>query len=517
LEAASTHGHQRALDCLNVKKNAATTEFRAQLPAHLTNGDEQRYPTKIGSYSKGLPHNSIGEVDLTAYGTYMKAIVSGLSTDFENITLGGNTPLVDPQSGLAFDLEGQDSHGFAIGPPPALASQQRADEAVEDYWMALCRDTNFTDYATDPNAIAAASELSTLGAFNGPKVNGQVNSQTLFRGQAYGDTVGPYVSQFLLFPLSYGGLSVTQTINTYPGLLEGGQDYLTDAGSWLAVQNGQGPFGSNIVDSSRRYIRRGRDLGAYVHVDVLFEAYLNACIWLIDNNAPLNPGNPYNSSKTQTGFGTFGSPHLKALCAEVATRALKTVWFQKWFVHRCLRPEAFGGLVHFTKTGQANYPLHSDILNSQAVANVFAKNGTYFLPHEFPEGCPWHPSYGQGHGTVAGACATVVKAFFDDTVPIQNIGTGTEIVTASEDGLSLVPYTGSDAGQVTVATEMNKLAANIALGRNHAAVHWRSDYWDSVLLGEALAITILQDQKSTYNESFAGFTFTKFDGTQITV
>ena len=35
--------------------------------------------------------------------------------------------------------------------------------------------------------------------------------------------------------------------------------------------------------------------------------------------------------------------------------------------------------------------------------------------------------------------------------------------------------------------------------------------------GEAVAISILRDQKHTYNETFAGFTFIKFDGTTITI
>jgi hypothetical protein len=39
-----------------------------------------------------------------------------------------------------------------------------------------------------------------------------------------------------------------------------------------------------------------------------------------------------------------------------------------------------------------------------------------------------------------------------------------------------------------------------------------------VLLGEAVAISILSDQRNNYvGEDFAGFTITKFDGTTITV
>jgi hypothetical protein len=90
-------------------------------------------------------------------------------------------------------------------------------------------------------------------------------------------------------------------------------------------------------------------------------------------------------------------------------------------------------------------------------------------------------------------------------------------VIPSDDGLTLLPYTGQDAGQLTVGGELNKIAANIAIGRNIAGVHWRSDYTKSVRLGEALAVTILQDQKATYKEIFSGFTFTKLDGTTVTV
>jgi hypothetical protein len=74
---------------------------------------------------------------------------------------------------------------------------------------------------------------------------------------------------------------------------------------------------------------------------------------------PLNPGNPYNRSQTQSGFGTFGSPHINVLVTEVAARALKAVWYQKWFVHRRLRPEAFAGRIQNLLTHPGlNYPIH---------------------------------------------------------------------------------------------------------------------------------------------------------------
>ena len=507
-EGSGDNGSERAQKCFNNRVNAARAELNVRVPNEVTNGDERRYPTRIGNYSKGLVHNSVGEVDSGSYASLLRAVNHGDPALFEQIQLGGGAPLVDPQAGLAFDLEGTDSHQLAIGTPPSVASQDIADTAIENYWMALCRDVNFTQYGSEPLTQAAIAELNSVPAFHGPK---PVTPQNLFRGFTAGDVLGPYVSQFLLQPFNYGAVPVNQLITTYaPGI-----DYMTDQASWLAVQDGQGPFGQSQIDPNPQHLRNGRGLGAYVHVDVLFEAYFNACLILVDRGAPLDPNNPYVRSRTQTGFGTFGAPHVKTLVAEVSQRALKTVWYMKWFVHRHLRPEEFGGLVHMTKTHQANYPLHADILNSQAVAQVFAKHGTYFLPHAFPEGCPQHPSYGQGHATVAGACATIVKAWFDDTAPLVSIP-GITISQASEDGFSLVPYGGADRDQLTIGGEMNKLAANIGIGRNHAAVHWRYDYADSLPLGEAVAIAMLNDMAHCWNESFAGFSFTKFDGTRIT-
>jgi hypothetical protein len=253
-------------------------------------------------------------------------------------------------------------------------------------------------------------------------------------------------------------------------------------------------------------------------MDVLYQAYFQAMLILMTPpssdplsggiGAPFNVGNPYANSQTQAGFGTFGPPHIAALLTEVATRALKAVWFQKWFVHRRLRPEMFAGRIHNHLTGAANYPISADALNSLALTTGYNKYGAYLLPMAFPEGCPLHPAYGAGHATVAGACVTILKAWFEESHVIPNP------VQAAPDGLSLVPYTGAP---LTVGGELNKLASNVAIGRDIAGVHWRSDATESLKLGEAVAISILRDHRGCYNETFNGFTFTKFDGTTVTV
>jgi hypothetical protein len=105
----------------------------------------------------------------------------------------------------------------------------------------------------------------------------------------------------------------------------------------------------------------------------------------------------------------------------------------------------------------------------------------------------------------------VLKFFFDGTFVIP------DPVVATDDGLSLIPYTGSDAGELTVNGELNKLGHNVSFGHGiHAGIHWRSDSDTSLLLGEAVALSILREKARTYNEPFVVH-LTKFDGTTATI
>jgi membrane-associated phospholipid phosphatase len=287
---------------------------------------------------------------------------------------------------------------------------------------------------------------------------------------------------------------------------------MTDFNTWLAIQNGVAPSGGDIFDSIPRYVRNGRDLGQWVHVDVLFQGYFQAFLCIAGLGVPFDAGNPYNNSSNQAGFATFGSPHVATLLCEVATRALKAVWYQKWMVHRRLRPEVFAARVHRRLYAGADYPVHSEILNSVSSSTRlggYLSSGNALLPQAFPEGSPTHPAYGAGHATVAGACVTILKAWFSETAVIPNP------VVPDANGTTLEPYNRTE--NLTVGGELNKLASNVANGRTMAGVHWRSDATASLKLGEAIAISILRDQKSCYNEQFDGFSLTKFDGTTVTV
>lgn len=500
---------------------AALEERNEPLACQTRNDDEALYADRRASYSKGLVHDALGEVDPFAYESLLAALESGEALRFERLPLGnpggagpaaGNGPvhkLTNPQAGLAFDLQGADGQALAQPAAPSFASAWQAGEAIENTWMAHLRDVPFRRYASDPLAAAAIADLDSASDFRGPKQAGAVTGRTLFRDAFPGCTLGPYLSQFWYRPQPFGAQDIDPRVNTYAA----GVDYLTDTGEWLARQNGVNPSFAN-VPGGRAFMRSGRDMGAWVHVDVLFQAYFQAFLVLASSGVPANPGNPYHASATQVGFGTFGGPHFATLVCEVATRALKTVWFQKWYVHRRLRPEVFLGRTHHQLVGAKDYGIHRDVLESAAVAESFRRHGTHHLPVAFPEGSPTHPSYGAGHATVAGACVTILKALFDAERPVTEFF---PVVEPSDDGQALLPYGGGDAGQMTLAGELNKLASNVATGRNIAGVHWRSDGSESIRLGEEVAIRVLRNQGRCYNEGFGGLTFTRFDGSLVTV
>ena len=522
-EVGPWKGQERRRHAYQVRHSAALAQKKLPHPAHPTNGDEERFPDQIGSFSKGLPHDELGHVDRGAYDALIHALSTGRPEHFEKIPLGcprmsRQRKLVNPQAALAFDLQGADTHRLVLSVPPAFSSAQEAAEMVELYWMAAARDVPFTNYAVHPVCQMAAADLSRLADFRGPKQAGEVTPATLFRGQVWGDLTGPYLSQFLLLPVPFGPQRIDQQIRT----VQPAADHLTRYADWLDAQRGCPLQAGDRYDPTFRYLRNGRDLARYVQIDVLFQAYFNACLILLTPRnptgplgggigAPLDPANPYARSRTQQGFGTFGDPHVTALMGEVATRALKAVWCQKWSVHRRLRPEAFGGRIHNHATGAASYPIHADVMTSPVLDDVLARNGTFLLPQAYPEGSPLHPAYGAGHATVAGACVTILKAWFDESFPIL-----TSFVP-SPDGSSLVGYEGPGADELTVGGELNKLASNIALGRSFAGIHWRSDYSESLKLGEEVAIELLRDQKEIYSERFQGFTLARFDGTVMQV
>lgn len=207
----------------------------------------------------------------------MTALSSADPVEFEAIPMIGALKLADPQAAYCFEMEGADSHRLGILPPPAFSSAWAAGEMVELYWRALLRDVPFINYSSHPLAAQAAADLSALSDFRGPKSDGAVTRETLFRGNTPGDLSGPYISQFLLRDIPYGAMTIVQRYRTTLA----GDDHLTDYGVWLKIQNGMPPATANRFDPTPRYLRSGRDLGEYVHRDFTYQAFLNACLILL--------------------------------------------------------------------------------------------------------------------------------------------------------------------------------------------------------------------------------------------
>lgn len=498
----------------DIRHEAALPYRSRPLPAQVTNGDEERYPTRIGNFSKGLPHNAHGEVIPQAYDALLVALATGDPHDLEAVPLGGTVTMVNPAAMLGFVLVGADAPQFALAAPPAFASEAQAAEMAELYWQALARDVPFARYGQEPLTQAAPQDLSAFTPFAGLQVG------SLFRGLTRGDATGPYLSQFLVQPIPFGSHVIAQAYRTtVPG-----DDYGTAYADWLALQNGTPATVTNEEDPWPRYLRNGRDLATFVHgcqsgcppamglatsaFDGGFLAGFTAALILLGYGPDaLDPHQPYRSFITHAPFITFGALHALDLVMRVVDPALKAAWYQKWLVHRRLRPEAFAGHVHVYQRGGATYPIHAALLRSDALRAVEEAHGTILLPLAYPEGSPAHPAYPSGHATAVGASVTVLKAFFHEDFVIPQAWVPTD------DGGTLEPF----PYPLTVGGELDKLASNVAMGRNFGGVHWRSDAAQGLRLGEAVALSVLTDLRGTYPEAFRGFSLTTFDGRPVTI
>ena len=293
-------------------------------------------------------------------------------------------------AGLTYDLEGPDAQSVHMPPAPSLDSQELIGEMAEVYWQALCRDIPFADWSTDPTIDTARDSLKRLWWFRRDRtlaldgitdIAGDVAGAPahLQRRRLAAGAAGDAVSRrhagrsgrslSVAVPahrqhryrraqaiddgmIAYGAIRADQRVRVAtPGL-----DYMQNWHQWLDVQNGADLRGGESYEPGYRFIATPRDLATYVHHDALYEAYLNACLILLGLGAPFDPGLPFQADDykdKQQGFAQFGGPHILTLVTEVATRALKAVRYQKFNVHRRLRPEGLGGWMYQRRNASA--------------------------------------------------------------------------------------------------------------------------------------------------------------------
>jgi len=556
---------QRRAAALEVRARAARMAADMEWPDHVTNGEERADIDYAFSFTKGLPHDYVtGLVDRPAdFERFVAAIEAGSPQDFVETPLGPHdgfrTAPVDARVrgwesqsvGLGFDLIGPDMQTLTMPPPPLVGSDEITGEMAELYAMALLRDEPLAGLRSDATATERQNDvldaLAAIPWFSDSEPTTVLSlaerlrrrpsptAATAFRGNAPGETVGPYVSQLLLagtaIPdigrtaadgiVQYGAQSIHQRVRQAAAV-----DFMTGWDEWFDVQNALAPSPSQVFDGPDRFITSGRDLASYVHRDALYQPYYTASLLLFGHGVGLDPGVPFTHDDYddhQQGFVLFPPNHIFALLGEVSMRALKTVKYQKFNVHRRLRPEELAGRVE--RAGALDIAelttLADDVTGTPIGESIRAANRSssgaesMLLPMAYAEGSPMHPSYGAGHATVAGACATIMKALFDHTQPFAATGSADTAFVPNADGSTLQTVPVLDAvgrpSMLTVEGEINKLAANIALGRGWAGVHYYSDYWESILLGEAIALEILREHMVTTPTEFM-LTVPTFDG-----
>jgi hypothetical protein len=511
----------------------------------------------VGFFHKTLDHDpSTGLIkNPSDFSKFQKIAKKGSDFDQTSQTPGA-AKLINPQAGWSHEHLGPDPAEMKMHPPPAATSDATAAEMTELFWMALLRDKFFEDFTdTDVDLEAATKDLADVfGKAKGEFLplkdlpakgnNPDFRTQTIFRSGLPDEEYGPLVSQFFLHDIAYGTQIILQ--KQFPYLA--GADYLKSWKDWQKAQS----YGTDADDhdypgdnTGDKYyendyktlpglkrIRNMRDLARFVNKDALHQAYFNAALLLNNWNAPLGAGNPYNTKsggiKKQRPFGTLGGPHLLTLVSEVASRALKVVWRQKWGVYLRQRPEAYGGLMEAQKKHGVNINLPEFVFNTEAAKRIYSKQSNYLLPLAFSAGSPAHPSYGAGHATVAGACVTILKAWFDAKRPYSEIikkGAAAhpitfmpvQIVRPDKNGSDVLPgYTGTDAAKMTMEGELNKLASNVAMGRSMGGVHWRTDNTRSLRLGEKIATIVLRRESKDYQER-PSWTYTNFDDEEVTI
>ncbi|MEM0990809.1 MAG: vanadium-dependent haloperoxidase [Pseudomonadota bacterium] len=569
-----------------------------QMAIHKNNGDEALYreaPYAM-SFTKGLYHDPTTLLARSvADGDALRAAIdAGLVDNFNKIDRppGEKRQWEAPTAGFVHDLQGPDAQEVTMAPAPELGSAELTYEMAEVYELALLRDVGLDAFA-GPHGAGNAGVLNAVDRMNALAVrlgvndhqfpsgrrrktdnNGLLTPQTLFRGSSRGVEEGGYLSQFMFIgnaelggqgrgpdagQILYGVQLIDQTVPVAEPKL----DFMASEADYLAVQNGLSPNPQPYVQGARRLIATPRDLATYVHFDALYQAYLNACLILLGQRAPFDPnfdklsGMGGFKEANAGGFALWGGPHILSLVTEVATRGLKAVRYQKFNNHLRLRPEALAARVHKAgampnvnglkdRVQQMVEYLKADPGNDvkpllEAVTyhnnRLDGDTDTVLLPMAFPEGSPMHPAYGAGHATVAGACVTILKAFFDTSAVLMeyddaNSSNNRKVAFGhladvagknpttirfelDENGVMQEPIRGGDP--LTLEGELNKLAANISIGRNMAGVHYFSDYVDSLRMGEQVAIGILEEQALTYPLEPFVVSLEPFDQTQGTI
>jgi hypothetical protein len=508
----------------------------------------------LASFTKGLPHNVHSGL-LRDAGDYRALLASIRNTrDATSVAAGFNGTRANPQwsaastlrfdqtdkvcirdwegihAGLDFSLAGPDAQSLTLAPPPALGSAVLTREMAELYALAQLRDAPLALFTPTQNSHRSAlrdlsqrrllevrAALQRLaGADRTCKASREHSGlqQMLARQMLHedADTDEIYLSQFLLCGthaphtddvasdgmIVWGAQRFDQRVRRAPN-----RDYATTWNEWLDLQHGadlchrgRHPHSMRTGDDFR-FITTARDLAAYVHQAAPPRIFMNACLILLG----LGYGGTAPTARWPMAHGLsrdeFGGHSLFALLAQAANSAIAAARFQQYQVHRRLRPEALAARLEKFDHPHVTTPQLSAMFADLVAAGIFNEDGrtagrsNRLLPMAWIEGSPMAPSYCSAYAAAAGACATVMKAFFDDDV-LDITGNGEYCaLLPTDDGRVLMPQELRQA--LTIGAEIDKLACNLAVGRCWAGVSFHSDIAAGLDLGEKVATCLLNE------------------------
>lgn len=482
---------------LKMRRNTACFQFKQLYGGFWpTNGDEYAIPNYLAMYGKFLPHDEFGRVLPEAYEKLRKALISRNNKLLFQVPLGGTSKLVQPLAGLSINLIGPACSSIYMPPPPSMSSDQTAGEMVINYCHVLARDVPFIDFSTNSIIADCVTYISALPVYTGHE---PITVDNIFRGRGVGCDVGPYISQLLYMPALIWP-NVVQPLYKFPTHTSANNRLITEP-TYLAAINGS-PIGTEpTISGTFTYITCGRDLAYYVHRDIIADIFDETIRRLLQANTPFSPTNPYTKAPYNINMSSFINWNIAdvSACLRIAGQiAMRCSWYIKWQVYRRLRPEEFANEVEqWRLSGQNPANISEVLLTNGVLTDIFTAQGNYYLSQINKSGCPGHPSYPAGHAIYAGACGTVIKAFYNENWIVPNP------VIAAADGLSLIPI----VENLTLGQEINKLMENVGLGRDWAGFHYQSDVSAGILYGEKIAYLILQDWIEQYPENNVSFRF----------
>lgn len=486
-----------------------------------TDSDDERHPEGIVPATK-------------KQNNYFEAVAEGRYTGGNAFERGGERLFIGVPGANSVPLAGMDSHQGRMPPAPDPEGPVNTAEMLDTYAMEQLRDVPFTAWPNEPTGpegdgresvetvlddkqdpdtpdalvrTIEALQEDLAQAAEGPGER-WYDTQRLFveAGDGTVDCWGPYISQFLVHDVELWSLPVEQRYLRY----EANDDFNVSLNDWLNTLEGRDEFAPETSPKKpsppRGYVATPRHLATIVNAEPPYQEYLIAALRLLDK-VPFDPGLEYvmtdddlPDSERVFNYTDGGPVGLLDMVARAARAALLAAFHQKYERHFRCRPETYGGRLHAQLRDNADFGI-DELLTDAALLEARPRE-TDYLSTAYVEGSPVHPAYPSGHSVIAGACGTVLKTWFPN-VDWSDTGLEYRVVTHDRDQLGTSPgddHLGTGVTAIEVPTdhegihqEIDKLVSNVGLARMFAGVHYYSDHYWGVKLGEQVAFALMAD------------------------